>query len=418
MSVSLNNPVEKLLVDQIEDSPLNVRRDMDTADLELSLDRHGQLQPIIVRRIDKGRYQVVVGSRRLKAARALGWKKIEGRIRRLTNREALEAILVENNQRKDVHPVEEAAGFRELVKQGVKPGEIAEIVGRKPTYVVNRLKLFDLTEESMATFMDGQIPFSAAMVIARLVPDDQDRAVEFFLGRNPTIESFRRWIADNIERSLKSVPWPMDDMSLDPEAGSCMACPKTTKSSPTLFDDVEDDRCLDGDCFNRKHEAWNDQQHEKDPDLVNISSYRRKDEEWHAVGEYLSGDGLEDVPRSAQTKGILVDGNERGQVIEVCVHPDYLDQPKPTAVAGMSPKKIYQLALGVKDELDVQTPIGEALLTLAFERCGKKAAEICDDLDLVSTKEKQHMLLAALLVALRAPDNVLKEIGKDYGVKV
>jgi len=416
-----NNSIVPLPIEQIESSPLNTRkvwREEAQNELKESMHQHGLLQPIIVRRMDKDRYQVVIGSRRLSAAQALGWKKIEGRIRRLTNSEALRLILVENNQREDVHPLDEAAGFRSLMDlEEISIAGVAEVVSRSESYVVSRLKLLDLCPEAMASYLQGEMIFSIALRIAKLNESDQSVALDFWLNSSPSVKVFSKFIAEKVERNLATAPWDLTDKKLDPEAGACATCPKTSKSQATLFHDMEGDRCLDGTCFESKHAAWNERMHREHEGLINLGSMTLKGEGYYAFGEYTLA--VEAIPPSACCQGVFIDGPRRGERATVCIHPDYTNVPVNRGDAAIEPSRVMKLAQGVKDDIQPHATIHDALMALAMKRCGvRKTKEILDgrDTDRMTTEDKGHLLLALLLVALHCPESVLMEIGRDYKV--
>ncbi|MCS7159511.1 MAG: ParB/RepB/Spo0J family partition protein, partial [Gemmatales bacterium] len=106
-------------IEQIETNPLQPRRDFDLQELQAlkhSLETHGLLQPILVRPTGRG-YQVVVGERRLRAAREAGWKEIPVRIVDFNDQLVFEAALIENLHRSDLNPIEKAQGFAEYCRR-------------------------------------------------------------------------------------------------------------------------------------------------------------------------------------------------------------------------------------------------------------------------------------------------------------
>jgi ParB family chromosome partitioning protein len=142
-------PVEDRIVDSlplssIQPSPRNPRQHVESiAELAESLRTHGLLQPIVVRRHGAG-YELIAGHRRLEAARVLGWTEIAAVVRDETDEQAYILTLVENLQREDLSPREEAAALEVLVRErGWSTRQIGQAISRGPMYVSRRLRVFE-----------------------------------------------------------------------------------------------------------------------------------------------------------------------------------------------------------------------------------------------------------------------------------
>jgi ParB family chromosome partitioning protein len=138
---------QSLPVDAIQPSPRNPRHDMgDVAELAESLRAHGLLQPIVVRRASQG-YELIAGHRRHAAARVLGWAQIDAVVREETNdQDAYILTLVENLQREDLSPREEASALEVLVRErGWSTRQVGQAISRGPMYVSRRLRVFEDT---------------------------------------------------------------------------------------------------------------------------------------------------------------------------------------------------------------------------------------------------------------------------------
>ena len=123
----------------------------------MSISDHGVLQPILVTETLDG-YRIVAGERRVQAARLAGLERIPAVIRQLADREQLELALVENVQREDLNPIEEANAFRQLQQEfGLTQDEIARQVGRARTTITNTLRLLELDEGVQAAVADGRL---------------------------------------------------------------------------------------------------------------------------------------------------------------------------------------------------------------------------------------------------------------------
>lgn len=254
-------------------SPTNPRKTFDAADLaELteSIRLHGVLQPILVRPVPddeyipvRPAYEVVAGERRWRAARAAGLTMIDVRVRDLSDREVLELQIVENLQRADLHPLEEADGYGRMMKSyGYTADDLAAKIGKSRAYIYGRLKLCDLGSEGRKAFSDGRITPSVALLIAR-VPTHRLQAElllglieqEDELGDPASVREVQQIVRHNYMTDLSKAPFQPDDSTLT-KAGSCYQCPNRTGNQPEIFDDVSDaDVCTDTVCFGAKKTA-------------------------------------------------------------------------------------------------------------------------------------------------------------------
>ena len=170
-----------LSIESIKESGSNPRRHFDEAylaDLAASIREKGVLQPILVRKNGKG-YELVCGHRRLRAAKAAGLAEIPAMVRELTGQEVLEIQLIENLQRSDLHALEEAEGYRQLMAtKNYDVARIAERIGRSVKYVYDRVKLLSLIKPAQKLFLEDRITAGHAIILARLKPDDQKRAID------------------------------------------------------------------------------------------------------------------------------------------------------------------------------------------------------------------------------------------------
>ncbi len=167
-------------LDRVIPSKTNPRHTFDQAklaELTESVRRHGVLQPILVRPKGAG-FELVAGERRYRAAKAAGLAEIPASVRELSDVAVLELQVIENLQREDIHPLEEAQGYRRLLEtKEYTVARIAERIGRSAVYVYDRVKLLKLTKEAQALFMDGKITAGHAVILSRLKPTDQQRAM-------------------------------------------------------------------------------------------------------------------------------------------------------------------------------------------------------------------------------------------------
>ena len=145
----MENTISTLEINLIQNNRFQPRRNYDAAKLEelkTSIKEKGVLQPILVRPVGNG-YEVVAGERRLRASRALGLARMPAVIKNITDREALVLALVENIQREELNPIEEAQGFKRLIEEFQLTQEnVAESVGKDRSTVTNLLRLLRLPQ--------------------------------------------------------------------------------------------------------------------------------------------------------------------------------------------------------------------------------------------------------------------------------
>lgn len=225
-----------------------------------SIRANGVIQPIVVRRVivnDKdGFFEIVVGACRVRAATIAKLATIPAIVRSLTDDQVLEIQIVENLQRKDIHPLEEATGYSRLQKlSGMDVPTIAAKVGKSTSYVYQRMQLDKLIPAAKKAFREDAITAGHAVLIARLQPDAQKEAIYWSTerGDNMGVRELARVIETEIHRDLSKALWDVKDQTLFPEAGSCVACSKRTGSQPDLFADIKKaDTCTDAACFGTK----------------------------------------------------------------------------------------------------------------------------------------------------------------------
>ena len=172
---------------RIRPNPLQPRRHIDEAELEAlaaSVAEHGVLLPILVTQTLDG-YQLIAGERRFRAAQLAGLERIPVVIRQVADRDQLELALVENLQREDLNPIEEAYAFRQLIDEfGMTQEGIAARVGRARSTVANTLRLLELDERIHAYIVEGRLTAGHARALGGLPADQQTRVAEIVLERD------------------------------------------------------------------------------------------------------------------------------------------------------------------------------------------------------------------------------------------
>lgn len=169
------SPVKVKLTD-IEPNRDQPRKQFDEealAELSDSILKHGVLQPLLVRPMPDGGYQLVAGERRWRASRMAGLTEVPVVIRSLTDSQVAELALVENLQRENLNPIEEASGYKELSEKfGYTQEEISEIVGKSRSAVANALRLLALPKEVVEYVSAGELSTGHAKAILAVEGDD------------------------------------------------------------------------------------------------------------------------------------------------------------------------------------------------------------------------------------------------------
>ncbi len=158
-----------LPIDLVQRNPGQPRKhfdENDLTDLANSIKAHGVLQPILVRPIADGRYEIVAGERRWRAAQRAGLHSIPAVVRELNEVEVVEIAIVENVQRTDLNPIEEAQGFQALIDRfGRTQQEIADAVGKSRPHIANMLRLLALPDDLQEMVRDGRLSSGHARAI-------------------------------------------------------------------------------------------------------------------------------------------------------------------------------------------------------------------------------------------------------------
>lgn len=138
-------------------------------ELALSIKEHGVVQPIIVRRLDDGKYELVAGERRWRASQIIGLKKIPAIVKQLSAKETSEIALIENIQREDLNPIEEAAAYKALMEEyGLTQEVLSQRVGKSRPFIANTVRLLSLPENVRNLVSQGSISAGHARALIAL----------------------------------------------------------------------------------------------------------------------------------------------------------------------------------------------------------------------------------------------------------
>jgi ParB family transcriptional regulator, chromosome partitioning protein len=196
--------LREIAISEIVPNPFQPRKNFQAAELrelQESLQTNGLLQPVTVRQASKGKgYELIAGERRLRAATNLGWKEIPAVIKDLTDQQVLTLALVENLQRSDLNPIEEAEGYEQLIRDfGYTQQTVADLVGKDRSTVANVLRILHLPHPVRALIQEGHLTAGQARPLLGL--DDSARITTF---ANQAVVN--GWSAREIERRVRESP--------------------------------------------------------------------------------------------------------------------------------------------------------------------------------------------------------------------
>ncbi len=161
---------------EIRSNPYQPRKEFDEESLKEfaeSIKKHGVIQPIIVKKSIKG-YEIIAGERRTRASKMAGKETIPAIVRELTDQEMMEVALIENIQREDLNPIEEAEAFQKIIETTqITQEEAAHRFGKSRSYITNLLGLLNLPEETKKYVKDGKISMGHARVLSKLSDETQ-----------------------------------------------------------------------------------------------------------------------------------------------------------------------------------------------------------------------------------------------------
>ena len=332
-------------------NPRRIFEDGALKELAESIRTQGVLSPLLVRPLNERSFEIVAGARRYRAAQMAEAETVPVRIVNLTDAETLEAQLVENLMRRDVHPMEEASGFRALLNLDEPKYSIEQIsarTGKNPAYVAARVKLTELAPVVVEAFYREEIGVGHALLLAKLQPDQQEQALSACFkedwnagGQKPKrillpVRSLQFWIESNILLILKLAPFDKRDAQLVPAAGSCVDCPMRTGHNKLLFSDLGKlDACTAPTCYQAKVDAHIAEAIAAKPKLVQISTaYGQQKEGSATLPRNKYTEVRTDKPTSKQeatrpefkhckftTEAIVSEGIDKGDLRKVCTEP-------------------------------------------------------------------------------------------------
>ena len=208
----------ELAVDSLQPGAHQPRRNFDTAALDSladSIKAQGVVQPIVARPVAGGRYEIVAGERRWRAAQKVGLKTIPAVVRGMDDRAAMAVSLIENMQRADLNPLEEATGIKKLIDEvGLTHEQCSEALGFSRAQVTNLLRLFELNDDVQALLRTGKLSLGHAKVLLGVGGPRQSSLANLVVARQYSVrqteELVRQALAGRSSKARKPNRSPLE----------------------------------------------------------------------------------------------------------------------------------------------------------------------------------------------------------------
>ncbi|MAZ53261.1 MAG: chromosome partitioning protein ParB [Trueperaceae bacterium] len=206
--------IRKISLQQLNVSPLQPRRTLDNAaisELAASIQRQGVLQPILVREVGTG-FEIIAGERRYRAAKRAGLSEVPVIVKKLSDQQALEIAIVENLQREDLNPVDEARAFERLLAFGLTQEKVAKAVGKSRSAVANTLRLLSLPQSCLDAVVEGRISAGHARALLSLDEDERDWALDQVVARQLSVRETEKLRQPKVARPMENINQPYADL--------------------------------------------------------------------------------------------------------------------------------------------------------------------------------------------------------------
>ncbi len=460
--------VEQVPVKLIQPSPTNPRKHFDQAalaELAESIKAVGVQVPLQLRILISERggpvvaYEIVGGERRWRAAQIAGLTSVPAIARVMSDAECRESQLIENLQRADLTPMEEAQGYELLIREAEAEGfaitdaQLAAKVGKPVGQVRSRRKLLDLIAVARTAVAEGFITFGCALLVAKLQPDEQEKATHYSLAsdgetaavalqnaralrehdrkfraeaeaKGQQLEAYelddeftplderelRGWIESHVLLDLAKAPWPLDTPIEGVDAPACVDCPKRSGSDQALFAELtaKSDVCTDPVCYAAKRQAFVQimQQQAKDSGapLLKLSTKEgyapvsADEQKVYRKGQWLQAEaGTCPAVRSGIT--------DDGQVIDVCVDQackKHKHQVVAKTLANSAPKTDWEAERKKREQSEADYVVKETPIRMAVRAAILPKLEGAKLLRAVAQRLLNHGGHYDLLVKLRS----------------
>ena len=233
--------IRMISIDKLKSGRYQPRQDMDAQSLEElaeSIRSFGMIQPIVAQQIPgDDRYEIIAGERRWRAAQLAEYTEVPVSVREFENEDKLAVSLIENMQRQDLNPVEEARGLKRLVEEfKMTQQQIADNIGKSRAAVSNQMRLLHLAEPALDRLFNGEIDVGHAKVLLSLQQaDDQARASEIIVDKGLSVrqteELVKRWQSSPPKKKTSSPVQDKDIVNLEVELSDKIGAPVSIKDN-------------------------------------------------------------------------------------------------------------------------------------------------------------------------------------------
>jgi hypothetical protein len=196
------------------------RKDFDETllnELAESIKQYGIIQPIIVKKIDKDRYEIIAGERRWRAAQICGLKEVPIIIKEFSDREAMEISIIENIQRSDLNPIEEALGYKALMTEyGLTQEEVAKKVSKNRSTITNSIRLLKLSEKVQKMMIEGLISTGHCKVLLSISDTNiQDEVADEIVVKQMSVRELEKYVKKLLKPVSKRNENKFEDRNYD-----------------------------------------------------------------------------------------------------------------------------------------------------------------------------------------------------------
>ncbi len=261
--------VKEIKLVEIATSPLNPRKTFDEGaikELAQSIEQNGLIQAITLRK-KKGengeKYEIVCGECRYRAHVLLGRETIEAVVKELDDKQAFACMVIENLQRKDIDPMEEASALKYLYSEAkVSVKEIAKMLGKSGSFVTNRIQLNNIIPDFVELMRDGTLNLNHLLEISKLTHDQQQvliqmcfqpANIERWTFKTLKLEMLREWIDEHVMGVLSAARFDLSDETFT-TCKACIGCKFNTAKYPNRFKDSDNPRCMKVALFRTKNQ--------------------------------------------------------------------------------------------------------------------------------------------------------------------
>lgn len=193
-----------LQLKEIQQNPYQPRFDFSQEKLEElanSIRENGVIQPIIVRKSPIIGYELLAGERRFRAAKLAGLQEIPALVKDLTDQEMMEQAIIENLQRDNLNPIEEATSYQHLIDKGLTHEEIARIMGKSRPYISNIVRLLHLSEPVLTSLQEEKISQAHARLLLKFSSDEQETWLDKILKEEISVRKLEKLIKQPLQKS-------------------------------------------------------------------------------------------------------------------------------------------------------------------------------------------------------------------------